>query len=247
MKKLHLIMPMGGNGSRFSQHGYKLPKPLISINGKPFFYWATLSITQFIDVMDITYVVLQEHIDNYQIDKTILEFFPKAQIVSLPYVLDGAALTCLKGCSTINDDEYVLFNDCDHMFKSTALNDFFHSEESDNFSGGLVTFEANEPQFSFVKFDSDGEICGTVEKKVVSNRGICGAYLFRSAALYQQMCQEYLKNCHYSEFFVSGIYNTICAHHGILREFPLDFHVNYGTPEEYEEAKSTSYFSSFER
>ena len=73
MKKLHLIMPMGGNGSRFSQHGYTVPKPLILINGKPFFYWATLSIVKFIDVIDITFVVLQEHIDNFQIDKTIFQ------------------------------------------------------------------------------------------------------------------------------------------------------------------------------
>lgn len=246
MKSLHLIMPMGGKGSRFSQHGYAIPKPLILINGKPFFYWATLSIVKFIDVIDITFVVLQEHIDNFQIDKTILQFFPNAKIVVLPYVLDGAALTCLEGCKTIKDDEYVLFNDCDHMFKSTALNNFFHSKEPDDFCGGLVTFDASEPQFSFVKFDGNGSICGTVEKEVVSNRGICGAYLFKSSSLYQQMCQEYLQHCNYTEFFVSGIYNTICSHHGIIREFPLDFHVNYGTPEEYELAKNSSHFNIYE-
>lgn len=37
MAKIHLIMPMGGKGDRFAKRGYDLPKPLISIYGKPFF------------------------------------------------------------------------------------------------------------------------------------------------------------------------------------------------------------------
>ena len=36
MKKLHLIMPMGGRGYRFFKDGYSMPKPLIELNGKPF-------------------------------------------------------------------------------------------------------------------------------------------------------------------------------------------------------------------
>lgn len=34
--KVHLIMPMGGRGSRFSKEGFDFPKPLIQIYGKPF-------------------------------------------------------------------------------------------------------------------------------------------------------------------------------------------------------------------
>ena len=37
MSKVHLIMPMGGAGSRFYKNGFKMPKPLIEINGYPFY------------------------------------------------------------------------------------------------------------------------------------------------------------------------------------------------------------------
>ena len=47
-KKIHLIMPMGGRGSRFSKEGFDFPKPLIKIYDKPFFYWATRSIEKFV-------------------------------------------------------------------------------------------------------------------------------------------------------------------------------------------------------
>ena len=44
MSKLHLILPMAGRGSRFFKNGFVCPKPLIEINGKPFFYWAARSV-----------------------------------------------------------------------------------------------------------------------------------------------------------------------------------------------------------
>ena len=40
MDKIHLIMPMGGGGTRFGNMGFELPKPLIELQGRPFFYWA---------------------------------------------------------------------------------------------------------------------------------------------------------------------------------------------------------------
>ena len=60
--KLHLIMPMGGGGTRFGNKGFNVPKPLIMLQGHPFFYWAVQSIVKFMDVLDITFVVLQEQI-----------------------------------------------------------------------------------------------------------------------------------------------------------------------------------------
>ena len=55
MKKLDLIMPMGGAGSRFFKNGFVMPKPLIEINGKPFLYWATRSIEKYVELADITF------------------------------------------------------------------------------------------------------------------------------------------------------------------------------------------------
>ena len=77
--KPHLIMPMGGAGARFYKEGYAQPKPLIEINGKPFLYWATMSIVKFVDVADLTFIVLQEHIDDFEIDKVIGKYFPEAR------------------------------------------------------------------------------------------------------------------------------------------------------------------------
>lgn len=243
--KTHLIMPMGGAGSRFYKNGYMQPKPLIEINGKPFLYWATMSIKRFVDVADITFVVLKEHIDEFAIDKTIIDYFPDAHIEVLERILPGPVFTSIEGVKHITDDFPILFNDCDHMFKCSKINEILNSD-SFELDGALLTFKSYEPQFSYVRYDREKNIIGTVEKEVVSNHAICGAYIFRNVSLFKSIADEYVKNCPYDECFMSGMYTVMCEHKMALRDYLLDFHVEFGTPEEYELAKESEYFNKFE-
>ena len=64
----------------------------------------------------------------------------------------------------------------------------------------------------------------------------------RNAQLFREMSDVYLKDCAYSEFFVSGIYNVMCQKGLDVQNYIVDFHVPFGTPEEYETAKGSSYF-----
>lgn len=239
--KPHLIMPMGGAGSRFYKNGYMQPKPLIEINGKPFLYWATMSIIKFVEVQDLTFVVLQQHIDQFNIDKVIREYFQDANIEVLPEILPGPVFTSIKGVENIKDEAPIIFNDCDHMFKCDEINEILNQSNL-SADGALLTFESNEPQFSYVKYSEDGAIKGTVEKKVLSNHAICGAYIFKNAQLFKDMAEVYTKNCPYNECFMSGLYNVMCENNLIVKDYLLDCHVEFGTPEEYEKAKDSQYF-----
>lgn len=245
--KLHLIMPMGGAGSRFFKNGFVMPKPLIEINGKPFLYWATRSIEKYIALADITFVVLKQHITEFEIDKVILKYFPTAKIEAVEWdeVKSGPVMTCLAGLKHIMDDQPILFNDCDHMFSCSAFADDMNEGSWDT-DGALLTFESDQPQFSYIEY-ADGRIVGTVEKKVVSNQAICGAYMVRNAQMFREMAEAYLQNCNYSEFFVSGIYNVMCAQGLNVQNYSVDFHVPFGTPVEYEEAQNSDYFDVLDR
>lgn len=246
VKKLHLIMPMGGAGSRFFKNGFAIPKPLIEINGKPFFYWATRSVEKYVEFMDITFVVLREHIAEFNIDKVILKYFPEAiiEVVNFEEVKSGPVITCLAGIKNINDNLPILFNDCDHMF---ACNTFATAINSGSWDcdGALLSFDSDQPQFSYIQYDN-GQIVGTVEKKVVSEHAICGAYMIRNAEIFRKMAEEYLKKCNYKEFFVSGIYNVMCQNGLNVQDYTVDFHVPFGTPAEYEIAQKSEYFKLLE-
>ncbi len=242
MKKIHLIMPMAGAGSRFFKNGFVMPKPLLEINGKPFLYWATKSITNFIEVEDITFVVLKQHIEEFEIDKKIKEYFPEATIAVIPEILNGAVLTCMNGIKEINDDLPIIFNDCDHSFVSTEFNEYCKKGEFEDLDGGLLTFESSEPKYSFLQMDENGNVINTVEKKVVSNHAICGAYYFKNKELFLNCANEYLDKCNYSEYFVSGVYNIMAEKKMKIANFKCDIHVPFGTPDEYYAAKDNDIF-----
>lgn len=242
MKKVHLIMPMGGAGSRFFKDGFVMPKPLIKINDAPFLYWATLSISNFIDVEDITFVVLQQHIDEFKIDEIIRKYFPNSKIEVIPQLLNGAVLTCMEGVKHINDELPIIFNDCDHMFICEEFYKFCKAGKFDELDGALLTFESNDPKYSFLEMDETGNVIHTVEKKAVSNNAICGAYYFKNKELFLNCANEYLSKCNYSEYFVSGVYNVMAEHSMKIANFTCDMHLPFGTPDEYYEAKKSNEF-----
>ena len=199
MSKLHLILPMAGRGSRFFRNGFVCPKPLIEINGKPFFYWAARSVEKFVD------------------------------------------------CEGLPDGEPILFNDCDHLFVCRAFNEFCAKGGFANGpEGALLTFESDSPAYSYLQYGADGNVCHTVEKQVVSHDAICGAYYFKDKKTYADACAEYLKNCEYKEFFVSGIYNVLAAQGARIAGFACDLHLPFGTPDEYRAAEAPANKAGFD-
>lgn len=262
-------MPMAGRGSRFSEVGFEMPKPLIPIHGKPFFWWATRSVEKFIPCSGVTFVVLEEHVRTYHIDGEIKKFYPDARIVCLPQVTEGAAVTALRGIEGLDSGTPVLFNDCDHLFQCSEFNRYCetvlesasmqipeaqavpngHSESTAEYDGALLTFESSNPAYSYLQYSESGEITGTIEKCAVSRDAICGAYYFRSRAVFESACAEYLRSCGYKEFFLSGVYNALIASGGKVAGFRTDFHLPFGVPEEYREAgkaDNNSLFQSLE-
>lgn len=241
MQKTHLIMPMGGAGSRFYKNGYMQPKPLINLYGKPFLYWSTMSIKKYVDIADLTFVVLRQHIDEFGIDEVIKQYFRESRIEVIQEVLPGPVFTALKGVEGIKDDAPIVFNDCDHMFRCDSVNNLLNAGTMD-VDGILLTFKSNAPQFSYVKYNCGKAVVGTVEKQVVSDRAICGAYIFRNADIFKQMAEIYIESCPYSECFMSGIYNIMCGLGMNVKDYLLDYHVEFGTPEEYKVAMNSPYF-----
>lgn len=241
-RKIHYIMPMAGRGARFSDRGYLFPKPLIEIYGKPFFYWSTQSIYKFVELASVNFIVLQEHVTKYGIDKEILKYYPEAQIHILPDVTEGAVITCMEGIRSIDDDLPILFNDCDHLFKSMQFNLFCKEKFDNTIDGILLTFQSKEPKFSFIEKDLEGNVIRTVEKEVISDEAICGCYYFKNKQLFISAAEEYIKVCNYSEYFMSGVYNMLLKNRKIVKSLKTDFHVSFGVPDEYIKAKNDRCF-----
>lgn len=238
MRPLHIIMPMAGEGSRFLKEGWTTPKPLIQLKGKCLFERAVGSVADVNAPMKYSFIVRQEHIDNQHIDELLKAVCPTANIFSVKQTTRGAVETCLKAESAIAEEDAVLVMDCDLEFKSTGLVQFISSvlgmPVKDINGGALVSFESQDPRYSYAQVDADNRVLRTAEKEVISNHALCGAYFFSTGRDFLAAAHRLLNEPVFTkpEFYVSLLYNYLLQDGQTVRLFPLEEYYSYGTPEE---------------
>lgn len=226
-----LVMPMAGRGSRFAREGIIEPKPLIELEGRPFFWWAAESVLRSAPVRDMVFIVLQEHVDQFQIDGRIAEFYPSARVIAIPDVTSGAAETARIGLEALIGDGPVAVNDCDHAFICTELAAVGRKLASAA-GGAVLCFRAENPAYSYVRLGADGGIAGTVEKQVVSPFAIGGCYMFSSVRLFVDLYDEYFRACPYNELFMSGLFDVLAIRGNGVLKADARYYCPFGTPEE---------------
>jgi len=238
MRTLHIVMPMAGEGSRFLKDGWLTPKPLILLSGKPLFQHAISSVEDKEIALKYSFIVRQEHIDNFHIDERINSLLPNANVFSVKKTTRGAVETCLKAESAIEDNDGVIVMDCDLEFRSTRFLQIVKSilrkpiEEVDG--GALVSFVSNLPRYSYAEVDEKGMVVRTAEKEVISNHALCGAYFFSSGRRFKQIAHQLLNESEFKkpEYYVSLLYNYMLQEGERVYLATLDEYYSYGTPEE---------------
>lgn len=240
-----LVMPMAGRGSRFSAIGMDMPKPLIDLHGKPFFWWAVESLRRSVPLREMVFVVLQEHCERYGIDERIRAFYREARIVPVAEVTSGAAETAAIGLKEVATTGPVAVNDCDHAFHSDMLVDMARRFNQGQADAALMCFRSDNPAYSYAAVGEDGRVTGTVEKKVVSPFAIAGCYLFAKPTVFLDAFGRYREQCPYDELFVSGIYNLLAEEHKTLLKADMQQHWSFGTPEEYQRMENAGLCAAF--
>jgi CTP:molybdopterin cytidylyltransferase MocA len=228
-------MPMAGRGSRFGRDGICTPKPLIDLWGRPFFWWAAESARRAFGIGEMMFVVLEEHVRHFAIDRQILDHYPQAGIAICDEVTAGAAATARVGVEALATDGPILLNDSDHAFVASPVNPV-SARLRNATAAALLTFESDDPAYSYARLDEAGEVTGTVEKQVVSSDAIAGAYLFAGRDKFLAAYDRYETACPYDEVYVSGIYNHLNGGH-VARQ-RLERHISFGTPAELEKLEA---------
>jgi CTP:molybdopterin cytidylyltransferase MocA len=230
---LGLVMPMAGRGSRFEREHFDVPKPLIMLDGRPFFWWAVESVRRAVPVDRLVFVVLEDHCVRHGLDERILKRYPDASIVRLPAVTSGAAETARIGVQALSHDGPIAVNDCDHAFECSSLARTVAKLEATD-EAALLCFRSESPAHSYVRLNPLGGVTGTVEKQIVSPYAIAGCYLFSSPRQYLSALEAFRPCNPYPELFVSGLYNVLASAGTRIVRVDLDHHRAFGTPEELE-------------
>ena len=236
MRNLHIIMPMAGEGSRFRNAGWTTPKPLIELKGKPLFIRAIESVKVDGAPMKYSFIVRGEHIREYAVDKSIKAILPEANIFSVEKTTRGAVETCLVAESAIADDDAVVVMDCDLEFGSIEYRRIIAEALADDDArgGALVSFESQEPKYSYAELGEDGLVRRTAEKEVISNHALCGAYFFASGREFKAAAHRLFNEpvMLKPEFYVSLLYNYLLKDGSPVRLAHMEMYRSYGTPEE---------------
>lgn len=231
-------MPMAGEGSRFRNAGWTTPKPLIELKGKPLFIRAIESVRVDGAPIKYSFIVRKEHIDDYGVDKSIKAILPDAKIYSVEKTTRGAVETCLIAEEGIDDEDAVVVMDCDLEFRSDEYRRLIEAAlntDGDKACGGaLVSFESEEPKYSYAEVDDNGLVKRTAEKEVISNHALCGAYFFASGREFKAAAHRLLDEpvMLKPEFYVSLLYNYLLRDGSPVRLAPMEIYRSYGTPEE---------------
>lgn len=225
---LTVLIPMAGAGSRFKQEGFKLPKPLIDVNGKPM-------IQRVIDNLNMdakfVFVVQKDHYEQYNLGSYLSLMVPGCEIVQTDGLTDGAACSTLLAKEYINNDNHLLIANSDQLVIWDSC-DFMQNMLYHNLDGGILTFEANNPKWSYVKKDSSGFVTEVAEKQVISNEATIGIYYFKKGSEYVRLTEQMIaKNIRTNgEFYVAPVYNEMFLESFKVKTYQAEKNIGLGTP-----------------
>lgn len=225
--KPNVVIPMAGLGSRFTESGYTLPKPLIRIFGKPMIKLVVDSLN--IDANYI-FIVQKEHRVKFHLDDVLDEIAPGCKIVEVDGLTDGAARTVLMAKDLIDNDTPLIISNSDQVVVWSSF-----TFESVLASHSVVAlFRADDPKWSYAKIDELGLICEVAEKQVISNNASVGIYGWKTGSDYvkyaEQMISKDIRTN--NEFYIAPVYNeAILDGEKIIPYFVDEMH-GVGTPED---------------
>jgi len=228
--KMNVLIPMAGAGARFQQAGYTFPKPLIDVESKPM-------IQVVVDNLNIdatfTYVVQKEHRLKYNLDTLLKLITPGCNIVEVDGITEGAACTTLLAKEFINNNEPLLMANSDQFIEWDS-NEFMYKMIEQKVDGGILTFNAIHPKWSFAKIDEYGYVTEVAEKNPISNIATVGVYYWAKGSDYVKYAEQMIsKNIRTNnEFYVCPVFNEAISGGKKIKTFNIEKMWGLGTPED---------------
>ncbi len=205
---------MAGEGQRFLNQGYDVPKPLIEVDGLPMIIQAAKCLP---DADNWVFICRKEHIELYNIDLTLNKYFNNSKIISIDRLTEGQAITCLLAKNHLKKDDILTIGACDN---GMSYNEKTFKQLCYNNDAIIWTFKNNKSvlkdpyMYGYVDVDNTGKAKKVSCKKPISNdpindHTIVGAFTFSKA-----------------EYFISNTEKIISKKIKINNEYYLDTVMN---------------------
>ena len=245
IRPLHIIMAMAGEGNRFKEAGYTVPKPLIKVEGIELFRRAIGSFDYYCTQTNITetkytFIVRSEFISDYEIDKKIKMYYPNANVLAVEKTTRGALETLMIAKDYIDDDDCVVSIDCDIQFNSKTYDyKIMNRRIVDSAIPMVMSFYSKNPIYSFVKV-VDGIGVGVAEKNPISNYALGGCYYLGLGKNLKKAAKQYIEDFESGKIQTKELYLSLVINYikdiidKNIEVYDMNFHYDhywsFGTP-----------------
>jgi HAD superfamily hydrolase (TIGR01509 family) len=228
--KLNILIPMAGAGSRFEKAGYTFPKPIIEVNKKPMIQVVVENLN--IDANYI-FIVQKSHREKYNLDTLLNMIAPGCKVVEVDGLTEGAACTALIAKEFIDNEDPLFFANSD-QFVEWDSNEFMYKMNETQCDGGIVTFKATHPKWSFAKIDDNGFVTEVAEKNPISNLATVGFYYWKNGSDFVKYAEQMIERDIRvnNEFYVCPVFNQAIEDGKKIRTYNAEEMWGIGTPED---------------
>jgi beta-phosphoglucomutase-like phosphatase (HAD superfamily)/dTDP-glucose pyrophosphorylase len=233
----NILIPMAGSGSRFFNAGYKDPKPLIDVDGKPM-------IQRVVENIKIPgsyiFIVQSEHYEKYSLESKLSDLVPGCKIIQVSGVTDGAARTALLAKQYIDNQRPLIISNSDQLLDWDS-SDFISQLLEVGSDGNMALFLANEDKWSYAKIKNN-RIIEVAEKVVISNNASTGIYGWAKGSDYVKYAEQMIdKNIRVNnEFYICPVYNEAIKDNKRILPIFIEKMYGLGTPEDLQKFLSQS-------
>ena len=249
---VQVLVPMAGQGSRFSDENYQTHKPCLPVYSPTFSAQVPMVVQAVCDLpvevnisnSKVIFVVRDFHVADGSIND-IMQYFKNSDFTSLNELAQGQAVTCQSALPLINISQPLFVCACDNGM--VINHDYFFQIAQD--SDAIVfafkddpAVEENPKAYGWVK-TVGGEVTGVSVKHPISDTpmqdyAITGCFWFREGKIFFDLIEKMIQNQDTinNEYYVDQIFNYFdvsCK----IRVMPVEKYICWGTPRDYEKNK----------
>ena len=238
------VMPAAGRGSRFSEIGYEVPKPMIQVDGKPMI----ISATNCLPASDsYVFVCLKDHVDNFEIDDFLKKEYEGCKVISLSETTSGQACTCEIAIENagIDLDQPILISACDNgvVYDSEKYQSLIKDETNDVIVWSFRNNQAskrNPNAYAWLDVDENDLIKHVSCKNFIyddplKTHAIIGTMFFRKARYFIDGLRRNYESLTTTngEYYVDDVINQNITAGLKVKVFESENYICWGTPDDY--------------
>ena len=236
---------MSGFGERFRREGYKVPKPLIMSEGKPFVQHV---VEMFDPNDDFIFICNKDHLNTieFEMEKTLKSICPKGRIYGIEPHKKGPVFAVKQILEHVDLEQEIIVNYCDFTCYWN-YSEFLSYVKDTNSTGSIPAYRGFHPHslgktnYAYIK--EENLVCSDIKEKEpftedkANEFASSGTYYFNSGNILSEAIDYVIENDINinGEYYISLCYKYLFDNKFKTTVFPLQHFMQWGTPQDFEE------------